>query len=168
MKTWEQLWSCLYLNPLKFKAVILDHQELQDVPTDVYNNWAFLFFISDFIKCLSKSLFNFDVSNKNALSLTFILCFQQADSEKNYLSKDPAQPPQFLKGKKGDSARILKAGVWALPHSPLCGITIPNMLPLPLDGILPLRSVCRIAEGTAGDELVTFHLPNSSFWLLCI
>lgn len=62
--------------------MILDHQELQDVPTDVYNNLAFLFFISDFIKCLSRSIFNFDVSNKNALSLAFIFMFQQADSEK--------------------------------------------------------------------------------------
>lgn len=71
MKTREQLWSCLYSNPLKFKAVILDHQELQDMPTDVYNNLAFLLFISDFIKCLSRSIFNFDVSNRNSLSLTF-------------------------------------------------------------------------------------------------
>lgn len=106
MKTWEQLWSCLYLNPLKFKAVILDHQELQDVPTDVYNNLAFLFFISDFIKCLSRSIFNFDVSIKNALSLTFILCFQQADSEKNYLHVGFV--PQGISAKQ----RSLKLLLW--------------------------------------------------------
>lgn len=68
MKTPEQLWSCLYSTPLKFKAVILDHQELQDMPTDVYNNLAFLFFIFDFIKSLSRSILNFDVSNRNSLS----------------------------------------------------------------------------------------------------
>lgn len=77
MRIPEQLWSCLYSHPLKFKAAILDHQELQDMPTDVYNNLAFLFFISDFIKCLSRSIFNFDVSNRNSLSLTFILCFNR-------------------------------------------------------------------------------------------
>lgn len=68
MKTPEQLWSSLYSTPLKFKTVILDHQELQDMPTDVYNNLAFLFFIFDFIKSLLGSIFNFDVSNRNSLS----------------------------------------------------------------------------------------------------
>ena len=80
------------------------------------------------------------------------------------ISKEPAQPQQFLKGKKGeDSQRIIKAGVWALAHSPLYGITIPKVLTLPLGGILTLRSACRIAKGTVGDEMVTFQLLNSSF-----
>lgn len=72
-----------------------------------------------------------------------------------------------FKREEGRLSTDHKAGVWALPHSPLCGITIPNVLTLPLGGILPLRSVHRIAEGTAGDELVTFHrlILHSDFFL---
>ena len=72
-----------------------------------------------------------------------------------------------FKREEGRLSTDHKAGVWALPHSPLCRITIPNVLTLPLGGILPLRSVRRIAEGTAGDELVTFHrlILHSDFFL---